>query len=116
MTGGNQFRRGEAAGTEDMGGDLSRRDLLKIGGIAGLGAAVTIAGVQPAQAARVKTSARIVIVGGGAAGLTAANYLVRQLDGAEIFVVDGRKAHLYQPGFTLVAAGLKPSNYVVSST
>ena len=38
------------------------------------------------------------------------------LSGASITVIDGRKAHYYQPGFTLVAAGIKPQNYVVSNT
>jgi sulfide:quinone oxidoreductase len=37
----------------------------------------------------------------------AANRLVAGLDGAEITLVDGRAAHYYQPGFTLVGAGLK---------
>jgi sulfide:quinone oxidoreductase len=38
------------------------------------------------------------------------------LDGATITVIDGRKEHWYQPGFTLVAAGIKPQDYVVSQT
>lgn len=64
----------------------------------------------------VKTKARIVIAGGGAAGLTAASRLASTLQGATITVIDGRKAHYYQPGFTLVAAGIKPKEYVVSNT
>ncbi len=64
----------------------------------------------------IKTQARIVIVGGGAAGLTAASRLAASLQGATITVIDGRKAHYYQPGFTLVASGIKPKEYVVSNT
>lgn len=64
----------------------------------------------------VHTQARIVIAGGGAAGLTAASRLAASLKGATIIVIDGRKAHYYQPGFTLVASGIKPKEYVVSNT
>ena len=83
--------------------------------LGGIGAS-SLAVMLPAEAARastqssapVKTSARIVIAGGGAAGLTAANKLAAQLSGATIIMVDRRKEHYYQPGFTLVAAGIKP--------
>ncbi|NLA51711.1 MAG: NAD(P)/FAD-dependent oxidoreductase [Alcaligenaceae bacterium] len=72
---------------------------------------------QAAQAApKVKTSVRIVIAGAGAAGLTTANYLATQLEGADITIIDARKAHYYQPGFTLVAAGLKSEKYPTSTT
>ncbi|SIS77439.1 NAD(P)/FAD-dependent oxidoreductase [Phaeovulum vinaykumarii] len=94
---------------------LSRRALMGLGaGAAALGALPVAA---PAQTpAPVKTAARIVILGGGAAGTAMANRLVQRLDGAEITVVDGRAQHWYQPGFTLIAAGLKPSGYSVSRT
>jgi len=89
--------------------------------LAGLGA-LPLAGAMgaaamPAQAAaRARTQARIVIAGGGAAGLASASRLAALLDGASITVIDGRKAHYYQPGFTLIAAGVKPQGYVISST
>lgn len=74
-------------------------------------------GAKPARAAeKVKTIARIVIVGAGAAGLAAASHLSQRLDGAAIILIDRRKAHYYQPGFTLVAAGLKPESYVATAT
>lgn len=66
--------------------------------------------------ATVPTKARIVIAGGGAAGLAAASRLSAALSGASITVIDARKPHYYQPGFTLVAAGLKPASYAVSAT
>lgn len=62
----------------------------------------------PAQA-RVRTNARIVIVGSGLGGIAAANRLSNQLDGARITIVDGREAHYYQPGWTLVASGVWPA-------
>ena len=91
----------------------SRRGVL---GMALAGAAVAGLGAAPAQAARVQTPARIVIIGAGAAGTAFANRLVQRLDGAQITLVDARAEHLYQPGLSLVATGLKPASYVVSRT
>lgn len=90
----------------------SRRAFLGMaaGGLALAGAA------GPARAEKIKTTARIVILGAGAAGTAMANRLVARLDGAKITLVDARKQHLYQPGFTLIASGLKPANYAVSTT
>ncbi|KPQ06480.1 MAG: sulfide:quinone oxidoreductase [Rhodobacteraceae bacterium HLUCCA12] len=90
----------------------SRRAFL---GLAAGGAALAAAGA-PAQAQRVRTSARIVILGAGAGGTSIANRLAARLDGAEITIIDGRQQHWYQPGFTLIAAGLKPASYSVSQT
>jgi sulfide:quinone oxidoreductase len=92
---------------------LGRRTALALG--LGIGAAGVI-GVEGRAQARVRTLARIVIAGAGAGGLSMANRLAAALDGAEITLVDGRAAHYYQPGFTLVGAGLKPQSYVVSRT
>lgn len=94
--------------------NIQRRQLL--GGIAAAPLAVGLASATAPAQAKVQSSARIVIVGGGAAGLTAASRLAATLEGAKITIIDGRKAHLYQPGFTLVAAGIKPKDYVVSET
>ncbi len=60
--------------------------------------------------------ARILILGAGAAGLSAASRLAQRLDGAEVTLIDKRREHIYQPGFTLVAAGLKARDYVLSAT
>lgn len=79
--------------------------------VAGLAA---VAG-RPVQAS-VATKARIVIAGGGAAGLTTAALLTQQLDGAVITVVEPREEHNYQPGYTLVGAGVKPADYTVLRT
>ncbi|NYT63571.1 NAD(P)/FAD-dependent oxidoreductase [Alcaligenaceae bacterium] len=91
-----------------------RRAFLALGaaGVAGIG-------LQPsgtAAAGQVPTKARIVIAGAGAAGLAAASQLAKTLSGASITLIDARKEHYYQPGFTLVGAGVKPAAYVVSTT
>jgi len=64
----------------------------------------------------IRTSARIVIAGAGAAGLAMAARLAPALEGARITIIDARMAHYYQPGFTLVGAGIKPAHYPVSTT
>jgi sulfide:quinone oxidoreductase len=79
------------------------------------GAAIGLVPARQARA-RVATKAHIVIAGAGAAGLASASRLAQQLDGATITLIDARKAHYYQPGFTLIAAGLKPPGYSVSAT
>ena len=84
-------------------------------GLAAGGAALAASG-RAGQAERVQTSARIVILGAGAGGAAIANRLARRLEGATITILDGRAQHWYQPGFTLIAAGLKSASYAVSST
>ena len=97
-----------------------RRVLLALGaagaaGITGIALAPGVANAANA-ANKVRTSARIVIAGAGAAGLAAASRLSEALDGAKITLIDARKEHFYQPGFTLVGSGIKPAGYVVSAT
>ncbi|MDA0190640.1 MAG: FAD/NAD(P)-binding oxidoreductase [Proteobacteria bacterium] len=94
---------------------LSRRGFFALGAAAGLGALVA-SPAAATQSARVKSSARIVIAGAGAAGLAAASRLMQRLDGAKVILLDRRQEHFYQPGFTLIGAGLKPQSYVVSGT
>ncbi|OAN82426.1 pyridine nucleotide-disulfide oxidoreductase [Jannaschia sp. EhC01] len=93
---------------------MDRRQFLTAAVASGAAASV-IAAEGAAQVQPIQTSARIVIIGAGAAGTALANRLVRRLEGAEITIIDPRPNHLYQPGLTLVAAGLKPANYVVSN-
>jgi len=93
--------------------DASRRRFLALAAAGALGTALP---AQAKQAAKQKTSARIVIAGAGAAGLATASRLAAALDGASITLVDARLPHFYQPGFTLVGAGIKPAHYVVSNT
>lgn len=80
------------------------------------GGLAATAAVTPARADTVTTKARIVIIGAGAAGTGLVNRLVDRLEGAQITILDPRVEHLYQPGLSLVAAGLKPASYVESKT
>ena len=99
---------------------FDRRRFLALTGIAGAGmaasGAVIAEAADEAQASPIESTARIVIIGAGAAGTALANRLVRRLDGARITVIDPSRHHLYQPGLSLVAAGLKPADYVLSDT
>jgi len=91
----------------------SRRAFLALAAAGGAAAALP---AREVVAQTVATRAKIVIIGAGAAGTAMANRLVRRLEGAQITIIDPRAEHHYQPGLSLVAAGLKPASYVVSRT
>lgn len=57
-----------------------------------------------------KAHHRVLIVGGGTAGVTAAAQLraLPQFSGLDVAIIDPAKTHHYQPGWTLVGSGLKP--------
>ena len=92
---------------------MSRRGFMTMatGGAVALAASGGQSAAQP-----VRSNARIVIMGAGAGGASMANRLVRRLEGAQITVIDGRAEHWYQPGFTLIGAGLRPAGYAVTKT
>lgn len=52
------------------------------------------------------TSHDVVIVGGGAGGLATAASLLRRRPGLDVALVEPRGTHYYQPGWTLVGAGV----------
>ncbi|MDR2015501.1 MAG: NAD(P)/FAD-dependent oxidoreductase [Azoarcus sp.] len=94
--------------------NTSRRNLLKLSAAAGAAGVLGLSGLL--RAAKITTRAHIVIVGAGAAGTALANRMLERLEGAKITLVDGRQDHHYQPGFSLIAAGLKAPGYSVSKT
>ncbi|MCG8274291.1 NAD(P)/FAD-dependent oxidoreductase [Aquamicrobium sp. NLF2-7] len=61
---------------------------------------------QAAQAQTSNSRARVVIAGAGAAGLALASRLRRAMPNATITIIDAKKEHHFQPGFTLVGAGI----------
>ncbi|HTN31614.1 MAG TPA: FAD-dependent oxidoreductase [Pseudomonas sp.] len=92
---------------------FSRRSFMQL---TAAGAGALLLKPEVAQAAKQHSAARIVIAGAGAAGLAVASRLAERLEGATITLIDGRKAHYYQPGFTLIASGIKPASYVTTRT
>ena len=97
-----------------------RRFLAGSGGaalLAGLTAGLPAAMSSTGAAAQVSNAGtRIVIAGAGAAGLAMAARLKRGMPRATITIVDAKKEHHFQPGFTLVGAGLWTPDQVTERT
>ena len=98
---------------------ISRRDALKL---AGLGSATFLMGNgSEAEAATVakasEAKAKIVIVGGGLAGIATAARLTSDLANPDITVIEPNPISVsYQPGQTLVAAGVWQKSDIVYNT
>jgi sulfide:quinone oxidoreductase len=60
----------------------------------------------PANEAAKVSQARFVIVGGSVGGLTVGARLLRGVPDANVTIIEPRKVHHYQPGYTLVGAGV----------
>ena len=82
-------------------GKLDRRTFLKLAAISGL----TITSVREAKAAS-NAKGKIVIIGGGAAGISMAVNLKKRLNNPDITLIDPSDRQFYQPGFTLIASGV----------
>jgi sulfide:quinone oxidoreductase len=83
---------------------FTRRRFLQGVGLAGLGLATY--GTYRWARSTSHAKGKIVIVGGGAAGLDIAARLNRRLAHPDITVIDPARIHFYQPGYTLIAAGV----------
>lgn len=55
-----------------------------------------------------RTRHQVVIVGGGAAGITVAASLLRKAPALDVVIVEPSEDHWYQPAFTLVGGGVYP--------
>lgn len=82
---------------------VNRRDFFKLMAAAGLMASVN---VGTANAFSSKAKGKIVIIGGGAAGLSMAARLMHWLDEPDVTLIDPSDRQFYQPGFTLIASGV----------
>ncbi|MEA3373991.1 MAG: FAD/NAD(P)-binding oxidoreductase [Campylobacterota bacterium] len=100
---------------EDQEGKVSRRDAMKLMAVSPL-AASAIAGVT-AGATEAKASSatgKILIVGGGLAGMATAARLTNNLSNPDITVIEpDPKSVSYQPGQTLVGAGIWDGDAIV---
>ncbi len=84
-------------------GVISRAQFLQLMAVAG---AFLALGTDKAYAAKSNAKGRIVIVGGGAAGIGMAARLKRVLKNPDITLIDPSDRQFYQPGFTLIAGGV----------
>ncbi len=84
-------------------GVISRAQFLQLMAVAG---AFLALGTDKAYAAKSSAKGRIVIVGGGAAGISMAARLKRVLKNPDITLIDPSDRQFYQPGFTLIASGV----------
>ena len=79
--------------------EVDRRKFVKLLASAGF---FTYLGTQKANAFSSKAKGKIVIIGGGAAGISMAARLLHWLDNPDITIIDPSDKHFYQPGFTLI--------------
>ncbi|HIU55389.1 MAG TPA: NAD(P)/FAD-dependent oxidoreductase [Candidatus Gallibacteroides avistercoris] len=82
--------------------EVGRRTFLKMLASMGIISAISI---DDTFAYSSDAKGKIVIIGGGAAGLSMAARLTRWLDNPDITLIDPSDRQYYQPGFTLIAAG-----------
>lgn len=82
---------------------VDRRSFLKVLAAAGL---LTVASTQKAKAFSSDVKGKIVVIGGGAAGIGMAAHLMRWLNNPDITLIDPSDRQFYQPGFTLIASGV----------
>ena len=80
---------------------MDRRNFLKT-----IAIATATSTISTSACSKSDVKAKIVIVGGGAAGIDAAARLVRSLSNPDITLIDPSHLHYYQPGFTLIAGGI----------
>jgi len=100
---------------------VTRREF--IAGTAAAGLLVTAGGIGSYKMNQSAAKGKIVIIGGGAAGMSMAARLARRLPKADITLIDPAEKQMYQPGFTLIAAGVyqpdevwkNQSDYIPSS-
>ncbi|MBN2823914.1 MAG: NAD(P)/FAD-dependent oxidoreductase [Campylobacterales bacterium] len=94
---------------------ISRRDAMKLFGVGG--AAAMLAGGTTTELKASSAKAKIVIVGGGLAGLSTAARLTNTLENPDITVIEPCEQSVsYQPGQTLVAAGVYTNDDIYYKT
>lgn len=82
---------------------VDRRHFLKTMAAAGV---LSLLPADEVKAFSSKAKGKIIVVGGGAAGISMAARLQRWLDEPDITLIDPSDRQYYQPGFTLIASGV----------
>ena len=59
------------------------------------------------------TNHQVIIVGGGAAGIATASSLLKRDNSLDIAIIEPADEHFYQPGWTMVGAGVFDKNETV---
>jgi sulfide:quinone oxidoreductase len=78
------------------------------------GIAARLAGLQASAGGREKTW-DVLIIGGGAGGIAVASSLLARDGDLDIAIVDPAEVHYYQPGWTLVGAGVFDKGHTVKT-
>ena len=86
--------------------EIKRRNFLKIAGLGGATALIASGAVYQMTKVSSDAKAKVVVIGGGAAGISVASRLMRWLKTPDITIIDPSDRHYYQPGFTLIAGGV----------
>jgi len=87
---------------------VEKKNVAKLAGITAT--ALVSATLLKNRASKSSARAKIVVVGGGTAGITVAARLSRALEYLDITIVEPSARHQYQPGYTLIASGVfKPA-------
>jgi len=94
---------------------ISRRDAIKLFGVGGTAALMATGATTEVKAS--SATAKIVIVGGGLAGMSTAARFTNSLDNPDITVIEpGDISTSYQPGQTLVGGGIWEKEALVYKT
>lgn len=83
---------------------LSRRDFVISAAAAGIAAPFAVTCCSGPR--KVDSAAKVLIIGGGAAGISVAARIRGMLPNGRITIVDPAERHFYQPGFTFIGAGI----------
>ncbi len=95
---------------------LSRRDAIKVFGLGGAGLMMG-SGVATEAKASSTAKGKILIIGGGLAGVSTAALLMNSIDDADVTIIEPNpKSVSYQPGQTLVGGGVWKQEEVIYET
>jgi sulfide:quinone oxidoreductase len=91
-------------------------ELLSIGKNAGFDmSGLTLRLASGKQSSENTKKHQIVIIGGGAAGISVASSLLKRDSGLDIAIIDPAETHYYQPGWTMVGGGIFTAEQTVKT-